>query len=771
MIKPLKCATLSIFTLLILATTALAQQEEKVTAEDYARAEKFLAANTSSLVTHTISGIQWIDDNRMIYQRTTENGREFMLADAQAGSKTPAFDHSKLANTLGETFGSEISPYNLPFRTFEFTGQNSMRFVIGGKEYTCGLDDYTCTVTEAPYQSGWNEAVSPDGKKSVYIKDYNLWMKNLETDEHTQLTFDGEKDFGYATNNAGWTRRDSPVLLWSPDSRRIATFQHDGRGTGEMYMASTNVGHPELQQWKYPLPGDSVIFRVQRVVINLKDKPEVVRLKMEPDMQRSTITDHIAGRGGTLLDAEWLDDGQRLAFVSVTRDHKTATLRIADAETGDVRTVLEESEETFFESGHNLISWRVLAATNEVLWYSQRSNWAHFYLYDLETGALKHQITEGDWRVLDLVRLDEENRVIYFTASAIEEGNPYYHYLYSIGMDGRGLKLLTPERAHHSASFSDNGLYFVDTYSTPATPPVSKIRDKDGNEILVLERADISGLAEIGWQPPVEFSVKARDGQTDLWGLMYTPTNLDASKKYPVLNYIYPGPQSGSVGSRAFRASRSDKQSLAELGFIVIEVDAMGTPGRSKSFHEYYYGNMGDNGLPDQITTIEQLAEKHSWIDAGRVGIWGHSGGGFASTRAILAYPDFYDVAVSSAGNHDNRNYADAWGEKWQGLLEEGNSFGTNYDNQANHLLAENLKGKLLLTHGTLDTNVPHYNTLLVVNALIAANKDFDMILFPNRGHGFGNERYMMRKRWDYFVKHLKYTEPPKEYEFGGNIR
>lgn len=769
--KQLKRASLSVFTLLLLATTALAQQEEKVTAEDYARAEKFLAANTSSLVTHTISGTQWVDEHRMMYQRTTENGREFMLADVQAGTKTPAFDHERLAKTLGETFGSEISPYNLPFRTFEYSsGDENIRFVIGSKEYTCGLEDYSCSAKEAPSQAGWNEAVSPDGKKSVYIKDYNLWMKNLETGENTQLTFDGEKDFGYATNNAGWTRRDNPVLLWSPDSRRIATFQHDGRGTGEMYMASTKVGHPELQQWKYPLPGDSLIFRVERVVINLKGKPEVVRLKMEPDMQRSTITDHIAGRGGTLLDAQWLDDGRRLAFVSVTRDHKTATLRIADAETGDVRTVLEESEETFFESGHDVISWRVLSASNEVLWYSQRSNWAHFYLYDLETGALKHQITEGDWRVLDLVRLDEENRVIYFTASAIEEGNPYYHYLYRIGMDGQGLKLLTPESAHHSASFSDNGLYFVDTYSTPATPPVSKIRDKDGNEILVLERGDISGLAEIGWQPPVEFSVKARDGETDLWGLMYTPTNLDPSKKYPVLNYIYPGPQSGSVGSRAFRASRSDKQSLAELGFIVIEVDAMGTPGRSKSFHEFYYGNMGDNGLPDQITTIKQLAEKHSWIDANRVGIWGHSGGGFASTRAILAYPDFYDVAVSSAGNHDNRNYADAWGEKWQGLLA-GEGTGTNYDNQSNHLLAGNLKGKLLLAHGTLDTNVPHYNTLLVVNALIAANKDFDMILFPNRGHGFGNERYMMRKRWDYFVKHLKYTEPPREYEFGENIR
>ncbi len=247
---------------------------------------------------------------------------------------------------------------------------------------------------------------------------------------------------------------------------------------------------------------------------------------------------------------------------------------------------------------------------------------------------------------------------------------------------------------------------------------------------------------------------------------MYRPTNFDPSNKYPILNYLYPGPQSGSVGSRSFNASRGDKQAIAELGFIVVEVDAMGTPGRSKTFHETYYGNMGDNGLPDQITMIEQLAERHEWMDIDRVGIWGHSGGGFASADAIMRYPDFYKVAVSQAGNHDNRNYEDDWGEKWQGLLEEYADGSTNYDNQANHLLAENLEGKLLIAHGTMDNNVPPSNTMLVVDALIAANKDFDFILFPNRRHGFGNEPYMMRRRWDYFVRHLLGVEPPKDFLF-----
>ncbi len=335
-------------------------------------------------------------------------------------------------------------------------------------------------------------------------------------------------------------------------------------------------------------------------------------------------------------------------------------------------------------------------------------------------------------------------------------------------MDGSALTLLTPERANHQITLSPSGRYFIDSYSTPVAPPVTVLRDTDGQIIVKLERADISPLVTSGWQPPTLIKVKARDGQTDIYGLMYKPTTFDPSKSYPILNYLYPGPQSGSVGSRSFRASRSDKQALAELGFIVVEVDAMGTPGRSKSFHDAYYGNMGDNGIPDQIAAIKELAGRHAWMDLDKVGIWGHSGGGFASTDAILRYPDFYKVAVSGAGNHDNRNYEDDWGEKWQGLLETYPDGTTNYDNQANHLLAKNLKGKLLIAHGTLDTNVPPSNTLLMVDALVAANKDFDLLMFPNGGHGFGRGRtYWMRKRWDYFVRHLLGVEPPKEYEFG----
>jgi dipeptidyl aminopeptidase/acylaminoacyl peptidase len=483
---------------------------------------------------------------------------------------------------------------------------------------------------------------------------------------------------------------------------------------------------------------------------------------MPPDQHRSTVCDHVAC-DGTFADVEWSADNSQLAFVSTSRDHKRSVLRIADAETGAVRDVLEEKVETFFDSGGN---WRLLAESNEVLWYSQRDNWGHLYLYDLGSGRLKRQVTRGDWNVDEILRIDRDGRTIYFAGVGREPGDPYFRYLYSVRLDGRGLTLLTPDGADHQITFSPSGRYFVDSYSTPDMPPVTVLRNAGGRKLIDLERADISQLLATGWTPPTPFTVKARDGVTDLYGLMYRPSDFDPAKKYPIINNIYPGPQSSSVGGRTFSAARGDARALAELGFVVVQLDAMGTPMRSRSFHEAWYGNMGDNGLPDQITGMKQLAERYAWIDLDRAGIYGHSGGGFAAADAILRYPDFFKVAVSQAGNHDNRNYEDDWGEMWQGLLVQNADSTTNYDNQANQLLAKNLKGKLLIAHGTTDDNVPYYNTLLVVNELIAANKDFDLILFPNRGHGFGGEPYMMRRRWDYFVRHLMGAEPPREYEF-----
>lgn len=736
---------------------------------DYRRAERMLMAHTSQLIYNANVRPQWIDDNHFWYLNSIPEGNEFILVNARAMERTSAFDHKKLAVELSDALGEDIKEYELPIRSVDFSEDlSSISFNIEGQGYNYDINENLLSKHDESGYNTRNAMVSPDKSKAAFIRDYNLWVKDLDSGEETQLTFDGVKDFGYATNNAGWARSESPVLLWSPDSRMIATFQHDARGVGEMYLATTNVGHPVPEIWKYPLPEDSVIFRINRVVIHLDDQT-VVRLKMDPDKHRSTISDHIAIRGGQFADVEWSPDGSLLAFVSTSRDHKNEILRVADPYTGEVRDVYEETEDTFFESGYSMINWHILPETNEFIWYSQKSNWGHLYLHDLASGELKNLITEGDWRVLDVLYINKGKKTIYFTGAGKEPGNPYFQYLYSVKTDGSGLRLHTPDSAFHNISLSPGGAYFVDSYSTPVDPPVTVLRDIENGNVLDLEKGDISDLLADGWVPPVPFTVKARDSETDLYGLMFKPSDFDETKKYPIINYIYPGPQSSSVRSMSFSASRSDNQAIAELGFIVVALNAMGTPMRSKSFHETYYGDMGDNGLPDQITGMKQLAERYKWIDIDRAGIYGSSGGGFASTDAILRYPDFFKVAVSCAGNHDNRNYEDDWGEKWQGLLEEYPDGTTNYDNQANQLLAGNLKGKLLLAHGTMDTNVPNYNTLLVVNALIAANKDFDLILFPNRGHGFSNEPYMMRRRWDYFVKNLMGAEPPEGFEFSVN--
>ena len=627
------------------------------------------------------------------------------------------------------------------------------------------------------YNKNPNEFLSPDGNLAAYINDFNLWIRNTKTDVRTQLTFDGIKDYGYATNNAGWIQSKGPVLKWSPKSDKIATFRQDAREVGEMYLTTTNVGHPKLQAWKYALPGDKKIFEIERLIIDVKSK-KIIKLKMKNDFQRSTTTDHIAGRGGELLDTQWSEDSSKLAFISSSRDHKEAHLQIADSKTGNVRSVFKENVKTYYESGVRAENWRVLFDSDEFIWYSEKNDWGHIYLYDLNTKKLKNRITSGNWLVRKVMHVDYDKREIIFTAGGKEKGNPYHVYLYKVNFNGDNLICLTPETGSHSINPSPNWGYFVTTYSTTKIAPKSILKDREGKTLLQLSSSNSDDLKSNGWQEPLEFNVKARDDKTDLYGLMYIPSFYDKNDKYPVLNYIYPGPQSGSVGNYSFMIARRDFQALAELGFIVVALDAMGTPGRSKSFHDAYYGNMGDNGLPDNIKAIEQLSRKYSGMDLSRVGIWGHSGGGFASTAALLRYSDFYDVAVSSSGNHDNRNYEADWGEKWHGLLEPLNIDSkdnsseydvkkTNYDIQANQLFVENLKGKLLIAHGMLDDNVPPSNTMLVVDELIKANKDFDLILFPNKRHGYGDmSNYMMRRKWDYFVKHLKGLEPPKGFSF-----
>ena len=666
----------------------------------------------------------------------------------------------------------------LHYKLKKKNGSDSFTINLNSLEKTIYSENKTFETKRSKFsKKNSYEILSPNRELAIYIDNFNLWVRNTKTDKRFQLTFDGFNNYGYATNNAGWKKSKSPVLKWSPDSKKIATFRQDARGVGEMYLTSTNVGHPKLEAWKYALPGDDKIFEIERLIIDVKSR-KIIKFKMNNDFQRSTTTDHIAGRDGEFLDTQWSDDSSKLAFISTSRDHKEAHLQIADSKTGDVFSLFKENVKTYYESGVRAENWKVLFDSNEFIWYSEKDNWGHLYLYDLSTKKLKNRITSGNWLVRKIMHIDYINREIIFTAGGREKGNPYHIYLYKINFDGNKLICLTPERGSHSISSSPNWNYFVTTYSTTNTSPISILKDRNGKNLLQLASSNTDELIKNGWQEPLEFNVKARDDKTDLFGIMYLPSDYKKNKKYPILNYIYPGPQSGSVGNYSFMVSRKDFQSLAELGFIVVSVDAMGTPGRSKSFHDAYYGNMGDNGIPDNIYAIQQLANRYSFMDISKVGIWGHSGGGFASTAAILKYPDFYDVAVSTSGNHDNRNYIADWGEKWHGLLKpldlnkkdgklDFDISKSNYDIQANQLLVNNLKGKLLLAHGLLDDNVPPSSTFLVVDALINANKDFDLILFPNKRHSYGNlNNYMMRRKWDYFVKHLKSINPPKNYSF-----
>ena len=722
----------SFFLLIILSSFFSCNQINKksYSINDYENASKHLSKNLNKYLLNTINSQKWDKEDFLFYKVKKENKIKSFKIDLKS--------HKKIS--------------------------------LNKQEYFNNFEPKT----------NRDEFLSPNGNLVAFINNYNLWIRDLKTNKKTQLTFDGKEDYGYATNNAGWIKSEGPVLKWSPKSDKIATFRQDARGVGEMYLTTTNVGHPKLQSWKYALPGDEKIFEIERLIIDLKNN-NIVRLNMENDFQRSTTTDHIAGRDGELLDTQWNEDGSKLAFISSSRDHKMANLKIANTKTGQVSSVFKETVDTYYESGLGSENWKVLFDSDEFIWYSEKDNWGHLYLYDLKTKQLKNRITKGNWLVRKLLHIDENKRELFFTAGGREKGNPYHVYLYKINFDGSGLKCLTPEKGTHIINPSPNWNYFVTTYSTTKNPPTSILKDKNGKTLLQLSTSNIDELQSNGWQEPIEFNVKARDDKTDLYGLLYLPSYYKSDKKYPVLNYIYPGPQSGSVGNYSFMIARRDFQALAELGFVVVAVDAMGTPGRSKSFHDAYYGNMGDNGLPDNIKTIQQLSKKYTAMDISKVGIWGHSGGGFASTGALLRYPEFYDVAVSSSGNHDNRNYEADWGEKWHGLMNqidlssndndsEHDFKKTNYDSQANQLLVENLKGKLLIAHGMLDDNVPPSNTMLVVEELIKANKDFDLILFPNKRHGYGDmSNYMMRRKWDFFVKHLKGIEPPKNFSFNKN--
>ncbi|MFN8253668.1 MAG: DPP IV N-terminal domain-containing protein [Ferruginibacter sp.] len=702
---------------LFIAATGIyhAGAQQVYTEQDYQKAANMLGGNLAKYIDRANVSPNWMPDGTFWYKVLTATGAEYVLVNAKDGKSTAAANLKTL----------------LP----NYTEPKSARF-------------------------GRDEVLSPDGTKSVFIKDWNLWLRDKASGKETALTTDGVKDFGYATDNAGWKHTDRAIVLWSPDSKKLSTFQQDQRHVNDMYLVKTKVGAPELQQWKYPLPTDKEIIKIHRVIIEV-ESGKITRLKTPADDRRGTLCDDIACTG-SFDDNEWSADSKTLAFVSTPRDHKKATLKIADAATGDVRVVMEETVATQYESGQGAVNWKYLSETNEFIWYSERDNWGHLYLYDATTGKLKNQITKGDFVVTRILKLDAKNKTIYVEANGKEAGrNPYHNYMYKVDFAGKNITLLTPGDGNHRVDISPDGNYFVDNYSQTAVPNVAELRDMKGKLIKVLEKADITRLTAAGWKAPIPFTVKSVNNNWDLYGIMYVPSNLDPNKKYPVINYIYPGPQGGSISSWDFIAtSRQDHQALAELGFVVFTLEGSCNPNRSKSFHDICYGNMFENTLPDQISGLKQMAQRYPYMDLDHVGVWGHSGGGYATGAAMFNYPDFYKVGISESGNHENRNYEDDWGERYIGLMDKD-----NYEKQANPNNAKNLKGKLMLVHGGLDDNVPPYNTYLVADALIKANKSFDMLVIPNARHGYAADgNYMMRRRWDYFVSNLKGAVPPKDY-------
>jgi dipeptidyl-peptidase-4 len=751
----------------LLAAGAIMAQDRPLTARDYARAERFMPYDTAPLVDHDVQRVHWLDDRRFWYIDHDSAGDHYRMMTAASSAVAPLFDQAKLATALSQALGKPIAPADLSISAVRLEGHGRYEITRDAKRYVCELTGRShCLASAAPDQEPG--ILSPDGKLAAFIRGWNLWVRSTVTGRETQLTFDGMPDFGYATDNAGWRQSKRPVLDWSPDSSEIATYQQDQRQAGEMYLVSTRVGHPALKRWKYPVPGDAHVLMIEPVVIDVAAR-KVVRLDLPPQQRLSSLCDDIScSADGHWDDVQWAPDGKTLALVSTSRDRRHEWFRIADARTGEVRTVFEESVTTYYRSGIDAVSWRYLPATDEALWYSERSNWGNLYLYSLKTGKLEHAVTTGRGDVTKVLAVDPKTRTVWFRAVGRTPGlNPYYQQLWKASLDGGRATLLTPRACDHIVSLSPRARYFVDSCSTPSDPPVTTLRDAgDGRLLATVARSNISRLQAIGWQPPRLIVVRARDQKTRLYGLLFRPTDFDPGKRYPVIDYVYPGPQIGSVSKFDFEPSRRDNQSLAELGFIVVAINGMGTPYRSALFQRLWYGDMGDNTLPDQVAALEELGAKDHWMDLTRVGIWGHSGGGNATADAMFRYPGFFKVGWAESGNHDNRNYENPWGEMYQGLLKRNRHGTSNYDNQANERLAANLEGHLMLTYGTMDDNVPPESTLLVVRALIEANRNFDMIAIPNARHAYGYATpYITRRRWDYFVRYLAGGTPPARFE------
>lgn len=772
-----------------------------LTVDDYARAQSFLPGHIAGQLFLAEVKPNWLEGGRRFwYRRAGSHGKvEFVLVEAASGARGPAFDHAALAAALNAAAAPDakapIEPDRLPIEELQWAGEGGgLTFAWQDRRWAWRPGDRDLTPTGV-HDRG--EALSPDGRWAVSVRAHDLWLRDTHSGALRRLTHDGAEHHAYSVT-AGTSLvavRDRllqrspghggrPVGAWAPDSSRFATWRVDEREVRELQVPQSvppeGSARPVWHRYRMPLVGDPVLPLGQFLIADVAQG--AVRPVQAPPITRLTFDPF------TTRACWWSADSARLYALQAHRGGRRVSLHRIDAASGDSAELISETGSTFVFPHHV-----PLANTNvhevadteaglpRLTWFSQRSGWGHLELHDATPGAAPLSLTAGEWTVRDVVHVDGPGGWIYFTACGREKGrDPYLRHLYRVRTDGSGMTLLTGEDADHEIRFAPDGRHFVDTFSRVDLPPMTLLRRADGEQVAVLEAADIGELTRRGWSPPLRVVVKARDGITDLHGCLFRPSHFDPSRQYPVLDSIYPGPQmirtpKAFAGGEASRQFWQD-QAIAELGFAVLNLDGLGTPFRSKAFVDRAAGrDFGEaGGLVDHVAAIEQLARRHPWLDAQRVGISGHSGGGFAATRAMLQFPDVFKVGVATAGNHDQRGYEAGWGEFWVGMPE-----GDNYEVHDNTRLAEKLSGKLLLMHGEMDDNVHPGLTMRLADALIRANKDFDLLIVPFTDHAFFDIRwgrgaaerlplplhpYVLRRRWDYLVRHLMHASPPREF-------
>ena len=784
---------------------------------NYRLAGRFSAEKLKKLVFSTDVDAHWLKhSSRLWYIFETPEAKTFTLVDPVKKTKTPIFDNVRMAALLTELTKDPYDARHLPIKEIKFINRDqAIRFEVEssqdddtaeeseeegeeedeseGKEkkpkkkiftfeYILATGQLTLlTDYEKPPEKPKWASISPDGKVVIFAKHHNLyWVdkanyEKILKDEKTEdivehaLTEDGEEYYSYAARERGETnvekeknrdKRKQARIVWSQDSKRFALVRTDERKVKDLWVINSIAEpRPTLETYKYQMPGEAESPRDEILIFDLASQGSVpVKVERFPDQDVSILTAKTAekNRDDENRPELWLaSTSDELYFTRTSRDLHRIDLCVADAETGETKTLIEERLNTYVESRRP----GLVRNGDEIIHWSERDGWAHFYLYDGQ-GRLKNRITSGAFHCQDIAGIDEKNRILYFTANAREaDEDPYYTHLYRIGFDGSGLRLMTKKQFSHTVRMDDSARFFVDNYSRVDTPPTAELKDHLGRSVIALETADLSRLMEAGFKYPETFRVKADDGITDLYGVMYKPFDFDPERSYPTIAYVYPGPQTEAVDkSFSIRGDRTFR--LAQFGFIVVTVgNRGGHPNRSKWYHNFGYGNLRDYGLADKKSAIEQLSARHPFIDIDRIGIFGHSGGGFMSTAAMLVYPDFFKVAVSTSGNHENNIYNRWWSEKHHGVKEvvdeEGNvSF--EYRIEKNSELAKNLKVRLLLATGDIDNNVHPGNTIRMAHALIKANKRFDFFLLPGQRHGYGDmTEYFFWIRGDYFCRHL----------------